>query len=91
MKFLDDYMQVYYNNLPKYRTYEDAYNATEEKYFGKFGVKRYKNYDVFRAALNISCFAIYHWSSLVNGSGVRRTRRRLTLVRLCDFRVFAMF
>ena len=30
MKFLDDYMQVYYNNLPKYRTYEDAYNATSD-------------------------------------------------------------
>ena len=52
MKFLDDYMQEYYNNLPKYKTYEDAYNATEEKYFGKFGVKRYKSYDVFRAALS---------------------------------------
>ena len=52
MKFLDDYMQEYYNNLPRYRTYEDAYNATEEKYFGKFGIRRYKNYDVFRAALS---------------------------------------
>ena len=52
MKFLDDYMQEYYNNLPKYKTYEDAYNATEEKYYAKFGVKRYKSYDVFRAALS---------------------------------------
>ena len=52
MKFLDDYMQEYYNNLPKYKTYEDAYNATEQKYLGKFGVKRYKSYDVFRAALS---------------------------------------
>ena len=52
MKFLDDYMQESYNNLPKYKTYEDAYNATEQKYLGKFGVKRYKSYDVFRAALS---------------------------------------
>ena len=52
MRFVDDFMNRYYFNLPKYRTYEDAYKATEDEYYGKYKVFRYKNYDVFRSALS---------------------------------------
>ena len=51
MRFVDDFMNKYYFNLPKFRTYEDAYNATEAEYLERYGVPRYKNYDVFRSAL----------------------------------------
>jgi hypothetical protein len=52
MRFVDDFMNKYYFNLPKFRTYEDAYNATEAEYLERYGVPRYKNYDVFRSALS---------------------------------------
>ena len=45
MRFVDDFMNRYYFNLPKYRTYEDAYKATEDEYYGKYKAFRYKNYD----------------------------------------------
>ena len=52
MRFVDDFMNKYYFNLPKFRTYEDAYNATEAEYLERYGSPRYKNYDVFRSALS---------------------------------------
>lgn len=48
----EEFIKLYFQNLPKYDTYTAAYNATEEFYKLKFGKNKYSTYNVFRATLS---------------------------------------
>jgi len=42
------FYQMWFSRLPKFETYEAAYEDLETKFFAKFGRRRFKNYNSFK-------------------------------------------
>jgi len=47
---LSEFIKMWFSILPQHKTYEDAYEAIEDQFFKKYGRRRYKNYETFKAA-----------------------------------------
>ena len=48
----EDFIILYYNQLPKFKTYGDAYEYCESVHREKYGQNKYSSYVVFRATLS---------------------------------------
>lgn len=49
--YIDHYIKAYYEELPKWATYEQAWNEVERQYKEVTGRNRYANYATFRVVL----------------------------------------
>lgn len=45
---LSDFIKLWFERLPYYRTYEDAYESIEDEFYKKFKRRRFKNYESFK-------------------------------------------
>jgi hypothetical protein len=48
----EDFIKIYYNELPNFKTYGEAYEYCESLYREKYGKNKYSSYVVFRATLS---------------------------------------
>jgi len=48
----EDFIILYYNQLPNFKTYGEAYEFCESVHREKYGKNKYSSYVVFRATLS---------------------------------------
>jgi len=52
LTFKDDFIIEFYKELPKSKTYAEAYEKIEARYMAIFNRRRFKDYGVFRSTLS---------------------------------------
>ena len=52
LTYLDEFMNEYYKELPKHKTYREAYEEIEKRHKAIFDRPRVRDYTVFRSMLS---------------------------------------
>jgi hypothetical protein len=52
LTYLDEFMNEYYKELPKHKTYRESYEEIEKRHKAVFDRPRFRDYTVFRSMLS---------------------------------------